>query len=464
MPIRIRLALLCSLVVSILAAIGGLVFTSQLQSRLLDSLDGELRSRAAAVAAALRAGAPPASQTGRVSGQVDIFVQVLSGEGAVLAASSSLPARPLLDAADLKHSSGQSFERKLGRGDLHHVRLVAQTTSGPVGTFTVITGSSVEPVDDAVDQATQEIVIGAAVLIPLAGVAAWLLGGAALRPFERMRRQVAAISEHDSAARVNVPRTRDELAALARTMNDLLARLQEALSRERTLVADAAHELRTPLAILRTELELAGRKPRSHDELVQAVAHAGDEVERLGRLADDLLFLAHTDVGVSVLAPSEQPLAPVLRAAASTYRTRAAARDVTIQVDADDGIRADVDGPRLRQAVENLLDNAIRLTPPGSTVEAGAAAQDGMAVISVSDAGPGFSVDFLPHAFERFRRADDARDRATGGSGLGLAIVRAIATAHGGWVDARNRVEGGAVVRLAVPLAVSSGADVSPHT
>jgi signal transduction histidine kinase len=235
-------------------------------------------------------------------------------------------------------------------------------------------------------------------------------------------------------------------------MNGLLARLQAALARERRLVADAAHELRTPLAVLRTELELAGRRERTRDELVQAVANAARETDRLVRLAEDLLFLARTDEGVPVLRAEPQHLAEVLHTAVSTHVQRAAASGVCCPVKVVDDPVVMLDEARVRQAVENVLDNALRVAPPGTSIEVEVRVEDGMAVIAIGDDGPGFPPDFLPEAFQRFRRADVARAREDGGNGLGLAIVQAIALAHGGWADAANHPGGGARVRLAIPL------------
>jgi signal transduction histidine kinase len=235
-------------------------------------------------------------------------------------------------------------------------------------------------------------------------------------------------------------------------MNGLLGRLQAALGRERRLVADAAHELRTPLAILRTELELAGRPERTREELVQAVANAAQETDRLARLAEDLLFLARTDEGVPVLRLEPVPLREVLHEAVAAHAAQAAAASVTVGVAVPDDMVV-LDEARIRQAVENLVDNAVRAAPAGSAIDVGVQVEDGVAVISVSDSGPGFHPDFIAHAFERFRRDDAARARDGGGSGLGLAIVDAIARAHRGRAEARNRPGGGATVDLAIPLA-----------
>jgi two-component system OmpR family sensor kinase len=248
-----------------------------------------------------------------------------------------------------------------------------------------------------------------------------------------------------------VPPTRDEVAALARTLNGLLQRLESALDRERQLVADTAHELRTPLAILRTELEIAQRQERTREELAAAVASAGQETARLTSLAEDLLFLARSDEGVPVLAVERQHIWPVLTKAVEAQRARAAGGGVALALEGDPWWIGEIDALRLRQAMDNLLDNALRVAPPGSTVAVHAAAARSGVVITVSDRGPGFPDHFLPHAFERFSRADAARSRSDGGAGLGLSVVGAVARAHGGRATVVNQEEGGATVSLILP-------------
>jgi signal transduction histidine kinase len=240
-------------------------------------------------------------------------------------------------------------------------------------------------------------------------------------------------------------------------MNDLLTRLQGALARERAFVADAGHELRTPLAVLRTELELADRPQRSLDDLREAIRNAAIETDRLARLSEQLLFLARRDDERGRRVRDVEPLMPLLRRSAEAFRARAADRDVTLDVSGDDGIAAPFEPDDVRRAIDNLLDNALRFAPAGSGVRVYARRDRSHVAIEVLDEGPGFTDEFLPHAFERFRRSDDARSRTEGGSGLGLAIVLAVAREHGGTASAANRPEGGAIVRFQLPADRADG-------
>jgi signal transduction histidine kinase len=250
-----------------------------------------------------------------------------------------------------------------------------------------------------------------------------------------------------------VPRTRDELAALAGTMNDLLGRLRHALARQQEFVADASHELRTPLAVLGAELELAARPGRSRDDLVRAVASAEDEVARLTRLTNDLLMLARSDEGKLPVRPAPTGVRDLLERSAARAAVPDAARASCVVLAPRDLV-ATLDADRVRQAVDNLIDNALRFAPPGSRVTVAGRAVGSNLVIEVADTGPGFPADYLQHAFERFRRPDAGRARSDGGAGLGLAIVAAVAAAHGGVATAGNGQSGGAIVALELPGAV----------
>lgn len=312
-------------------------------------------------------------------------------------------------------------------------------------------GESQDVYEAAMSQIARELAIGGVVFVAIAALGAYWLARAALSPVERLRRQVAAVSGRDDESAVEVPGTRDEIAALAGTMNELLGRLQGALARQRAFVADASHELRTPLAGLRGELELAARPGRGRDELAAAVRSAAAEAERLSRLTDDLLLLARNDEDQLSLRLETTDIGKMLARSAGIAASRLAAAGVSCRIEAQDGMLAAVDGDRIRQAVDNLLDNALRFAPRGSAIVLSATADSCDLGIQVRDDGPGFPPGFLPHAFERFRRPDTSRSRDDGGAGLGLAIVRAIAAAHGGTATAANRPGSGAMVSLRFP-------------
>jgi signal transduction histidine kinase len=317
--------------------------------------------------------------------------------------------------------------------------------------LSVTGGESQDAYEATVSQVARELTVGGIVFVAVAALGAYWLARAALSPVERLRRQVAAVSGCDEGPALEVPGTRDEIAALAGTMNELLGRLQGALARQRAFVADASHELRTPLAVLRGELELAARPGRSRDDLAAAVGSAAAEAERLSRLTGDLLLLARSDEERLSLRLETTDMRQLLARSSEIAASRLAAAGVSCHVEAPEGMLAAVDADRIRQAVDNLLDNALRFAPRGSVIVLAARADGPDLGIEVRDDGPGFPPGFLPHAFERFRRPDTSRSRGDGGAGLGLAIVRAIAIAHGGTASAANRPGGGAEIRLRLP-------------
>jgi signal transduction histidine kinase len=235
------------------------------------------------------------------------------------------------------------------------------------------------------------------------------------------------------------------------TLNDMLERLQAAVEHERRFVADASHELRTPLALLRTELELALRRPRSHDELTDALRSAAEETERLSRLAEDLLFLARADQGTLPLRLEVVRAEDLLTNVAARFASRADNLHRRLDVQpADGGAEIEVDPGRIEQALTNLVDNA--LVYGAGAVELSCEVSGGIVELHVRDAGPGFPPDFRARAFDRFSRADEAR--SNGGAGLGLSIVELVARAHGGSVGLGDRPGPGADVWLALPRAV----------
>src|SRR5439155_5243835 len=215
-----------------------------------------------------------------------------------------------------------------------------------------------------------------------------------------MRRSAAAISAHTNGERLPLGKTSDELQQLDRTLNQMLDRLEHALERERGFVADAGHELRTPLALLRTELELALRHGETIDELRDAIRSATEESDRLAQLAEDLLLVAQTDQGTLPLKRETLPASELLKTTAARYRWRADDASLQFETDAPPDLILNGDRIRLEQALGNLVDNAIRHA--NHTVKLSARTNDGTVELHVHDDGAGFPTSFIDHAFERF--------------------------------------------------------------
>ena len=412
LPIRFRLSLAFAVAMAVLLAGLGVFLYLYLRS----SLDAQVEASLRAQANAARAGA--LVQTDESIGQV------LAPDGQVIRGFSPPLSEPVMQ----EHVADRAVP---GRDDDRYRLLAAPAPDGR----TIVVGTSLEDRDDALTGLLAALLVGGPVALALATLLGYLLAGALLRPVERMRRRAAEISTETAGGRLPIPQARDEISRLGETLNEMLGRLEAGLARERRFVADASHELRTPLALLRTELELARRLDRSSEELRAAVESAAEEVDRLSRLAEDLLVLARVDEGRLPLRREEIVVRELLESVAARF-------DPEIQVTALDGDSVVGDRLRLEQALGNLVDNARRYGD--WTIRLEAERTNGAIALRVSDEGEGFPPELLPHAFERFTRGDEARER--GGSGLGLAIVAAIARSHGGRAHAA-----GSTVTLELP-------------
>jgi signal transduction histidine kinase len=453
MPIRIRLAGAVAVVTVLLVTVGGILFLRSFQHGLETSLDPGLHAQARALAHDLQANPMGVDFLRATAGFAtnDAVAQVLDPTGRVVANTREAGASPVLEVPVAHPATAITARATIGR-EREPYRVLAQPVSAD-DRRVVVVATSLEPTDAAVDRVRDALLLGGALAVVGTTLGAWVLAAAALRPVERMRRDAADISEHDRAARLNVPSTRDEIAALGTTMNQLLARLQGALNSQREFIADAGHELRTPLALLGTELELATARERSREELVDSIRHAAVATDRLQHLADELLFLAR-DEDRDVPTGDPVPMVGVVAESVAAFEARATERVVTFAPTVEGDPLLPVAPAAFRRVVDNLLDNALRYAPAGSTIEVRGRREGADVVLEVLDRGPGFPVDFLPDAFERFSRADDARARTNGGTGLGLAIVRAVAVSHGGTVVAANRPAGGAVVVVRLPAPI----------
>jgi signal transduction histidine kinase len=328
----------------------------------------------------------------------------------------------------------------------------------PAGSDVVVAGTSLGERDDSLRTLALLLAGGMAVALLLACLAGYGVATGALRPVEAMRRRAAAISGASAGERLPVPGSGDELARLGETLNAMLDRLEAALARERTFVADASHELRTPLAVLKAEVDLALRRGRSADELRAALESVSEETDRLVRLAEDLLVIARADQGRLPLRPEQLSLRELLDTVASRFG---------VQAEVAGSLTLRGDRMRLEQALGNLVDNAIRYGR--GEVRLSAVERDAHMELHVTDEGGGLAPEFVPHAFERFTRAEGTRSR--GGAGLGLAIVSAIAEAHGGSAHAAGadvwiqlpRVNDTSLLRSTPPLTVTSSTVPTPR-
>lgn len=433
----------------ILAAWAALVIQER---ELRSSLDASLEQQTAGLVTLLKEGEVPDEFAGR---EDEAFVQLVNERGQVVAASSNVAGFAPVGGGFLP--SGLREARTINSleiDDEDRFRVVGQRFSRPNGIYTIYVGDSIEPIDESVATLRRSFVVGGPLLVILVTAVTWYFVGRALAPVEAMRSEVADITATELHRRVPEPATEDEIGRLADTMNAMLARLEESQARQQQFVADASHELRSPLANIRAQLEVDLARPEDAQPLAteQSVL---EEAVRLQRLADDLLLLARGDAGAPMRAEPVDLDDVVFREAERLRSTRAADVD-TLRVS---GAQLIGDAELLSRAVRNLLENAARYANERVTVELREDRRAGVVDLAVVDDGPGVPEGARERIFERFARLDAARGRDAGGAGLGLAIVREIIERHGGTIAVGAASEGGARFEVRLPIDRSASAD-----
>ncbi|WP_326826674.1 sensor histidine kinase [Streptosporangium sp. NBC_01756] len=471
LSVRVRATLAATAIVAVALGVAAVVLVGVLRGSLVESTSAEAARRADVTAARLATAAEAASTAGRTVDRLDPDVQILDEDD--LSADQWASATTRLLRPDVSRSSllrpevSRSSVLRPGllpRAESGSERDVPQTISGqetagarkvlgraaavsaerwaPADSFAMITvpvdttegmmlvqaRASLEPTKAALQTLQGLLLPGIPALLLLVAALTWLAVGRALAPVSAIRTEMADITASDLHRRVPVPRSRDEIARLAETMNRTLDRLEFAVDRHKRFVADAAHELRSPLAVLRTRLELAPSVPLAAEALT--------DVGRIQSLTSDLLLLARLDAGEPA-CHEEVDLGQVTAEEAIRSRPRPEIH-VGLEVAADVLVRGSAE--ELRRLVANLVDNAVRHAD--STVSVRLSSDGDGAVLDVCDDGPGIPAEQREAVFDRFTRLDEARDRDAGGSGLGLAIARDIALRHGGSLRVAEKSSG----------------------
>ncbi len=436
-PVRVRLTAAFAVAMALVLASAGAFVYERLSNDLDESVTAGLAVRANAVVAT---GSPAAGAAGEAE---EGFAQVLGPDGRVVAAAGRVRAN-VLSAAELRRA--RSGERVLVEQRVPGIEGTARILArAGRGSEIVVVGQSLQDRDDTLDSLVRSFAVGGPIAVLLASLLGYALAAAGLRPVEAMRRRAREVSLSRADERLQLPAARDEIRRLGETLNEMLDRLSRSFERERRFVADASHELRTPVAVIKAELEGALRAGGHAPQVREALVASVEECDHLAQLAEDLLILARSSEGQLPVHPEPLVLREQLERVARRFGDRAAGRGRGISVDAGDEPSVYADELRLRQALGNLVDNALRYGK-GEIVLRARRAGPGLA-LEVADEGEGFTAAFAERAFERFARDELTRTRE--GAGLGFSIVRAIAEAHGG----RAEVVGGAgaTVRVWLP-------------
>jgi heavy metal sensor kinase len=313
------------------------------------------------------------------------------------------------------------------------------------------------PLDDffrALHRFATLLVVSIPILLLGAAAGGYWISRRALAPVDQITQTARSISVQSLSSRLIVPQTGDELQRLSETLNSMLERLEAAFKKIIQFTADASHELRTPVAVMRTRTELSLRKPRSLEEYRDTVAQVHSELEKTSELVERLMLLARADYGVEALQLSIADLGAIVHEVCSQARMLAEVKKISFgeQIPGEP-LCVKADAHALRRLFLILIDNAIKYTSEGGHVDVVLGKEKGFAIGEVRDTGIGIAPEHLPNVFERFYRADKARSRESGGVGLGLSIGRWIAEAHGGTIDVQSSLGGGSIFRLRLPWA-----------
>jgi two-component system, OmpR family, sensor kinase len=320
--------------------------------------------------------------------------------------------------------------------------------------YAIQVAGSLDDAHAAIRSARRLFLVMSAAILGAVALTGAMLARAILLPIDRIVKRARVIGASPLAERLPHPGGQDEMARLVETLNEMLARIERVFEAQRRFTADASHELRSPLSRLRAELEVTLRRPRDRAEYEKALRSCLHEVEWLSGLTNELLTLARLDAGESrTPKPEAVRLIPILEDAVSRLAPEASRREIAVLVDAGADLTIQVAPSAAALVVGNVLDNAVKFSPPGGQVRIHVTPEDGAALVAISDSGPGIPANELPHLFERFYRGSTARRADVPGVGLGLAICRVLLEGQGGSIGVSSPAGGGATVSIRLPLA-----------
>lgn len=457
--IRVRLTLWYVLLLAlVLVAFSGAIYLT-LRAALYHNLDNALRNSAALLVNALVedegrltvASEQPVVWNNPQAGEH--FWRVLDPAGGVIAQSGlremgDVPVDTAAVATAL--AGGDSLETVRSGDGLIRVYTTPVDHAGRVVGVVQI-GFSLDAVQETLAALLAILSVTLPATLAIASLGGLLLAGRALRPVDHITRAAQAISAGDLSRRLNLDLPDDELGRLARTFDEMIARLDEAFQRQRRFTANASHELRTPLTVIKGTLSLALARPREAHEYRQVLAGVDEEVDRMDRLVERLLILARADARALPLHRQSVNLSHLLLEMVEQMRPLAEAKGLELSAHIASDLEAWVDADAITEVVLNLLDNALKYTPSPGRIRLSANREEEGIRIAVSDSGPGIPAEHLPHLFEPFYRVDRARSRELGGMGLGLTIAHELVRAHGGHLTVHSVPGEGSTFSVHVP-------------
>jgi len=422
------------------------------------TVDGELKQRAQAVRDIINEDAPSGEAALK-----DEFRELVDSEGAGARLRVAYPggwiiyASPELQQA-IEPKRAQRLSRPFSawlRGE--RFRFLRETVAATGGRYDIEVGASLKAFDRSLEEFRGLLYAAGPVFLILAALGGYWLSKRALAPVDHITQAARSIGAQDLSRRLAVPHTSDELERLADTLNEMLSRLEAAFQRITQFTADASHELRTPVSVMRTNAEIILRKPRSEQEYREALSKILDESEKVSRLIEQLLLLARADSGSAALQMTRSDLKSAVQNACREASVLAEAKHLKFSESIPEkSVWVQGDSASLERLFMILLDNAVQYTSSGGQIEVHLDAADGFAVADVRDTGTGIAKEDIGHIFDRFYRADRARSRESGGTGLGLAIGRWIAEAHHGEIRVESEPAKGSTFQVRIPLSRDS--------
>ncbi len=485
--IRVQLMLWFVLAVAVLILLFGTVFYVNLRTSLETSFDNSLAQRTQQIAAGIdeEKGAitihdvtgalpgltdpdeitskggtptPAALSTEKTLADVNLgtLVRILNTRGKIIYVSPAFLALYVPSISVTRPLHGSTWQGTVSARNGQTVSLYSSPLLDNGIVYGVVqVGESLSPLSNTMRSVVIELLLIAPFVLLLGAIGSYWLSAHAFAPIKRLTRIARRIEVGDLHERVPVPHSKDEVHSLALTFNEMIERLDKAFTRQRRFVADASHELRTPVAAIRsmTDVALAQNKPVDSEEYLTILRDVNVQAEQLGHLIGDLLELARTDENHLLLEREPVRLDLLTADVAATIETLAAEHGITVEVVTRGPVMVLGDEVRLIQVLMNLIDNAIAYTNAGDKVVLEVGIQNQKACLSIRDTGIGIAAEHLEHIFERFYRVDPARSRAVGGTGLGLAIVEWIIHAHDGNISVESQVGKGTTFTVTLPVA-----------
>jgi len=454
LPIRLRLTVWYSAVLAVVLSVFGLSAYFEMRNSIHETVDESLQDRVGGVRGLIERNSP--------YGRDEVRRE--------LREHSELAGGALLQVSD---QQGDWLYRSASMND-YEIPIATRSFTGP---FTFVSHNMpfrvvnakikvgnqsylvqvAAPLDDfyeALHRFGTLLLVSIPILLLCAAGGGYWMSQRALAPVDQITQTARSISVQNLSSRLAVPKTRDELQRLSQTLNSMLERLEAAFKKITQFTADASHELRTPVALMRTRAELSLRKPRSAEEYRDALTQVHSELVKISSLVEKLMLLARSDYGAETLQLATSNLAEIVREACDQGTTLAESKQIDFHKDIpQEPVWIDADPNALGRLFLILIDNAVKYTPPGGRVDVVVKGEGGSALGEVRDTGIGIAEEDLSHVFERFYRADKARSRESGGVGLGLSIGRWIAEAHAGTIEVQSSLGHGSVFQVRLPLA-----------